>query len=96
MVQVSNTNKNTHPYKPYSCLIPADIYRKVTILWYKYLTLKRTRILSNPRKWSQEAHFEHFGALGTEVARSGLRKPILSILGPWPQKSPEVVSGSSF
>ena len=32
-----------------SCSIPADIYRKVSILWYKYLrTLIRTRILTNP------------------------------------------------
>ena len=37
----------------------------------------------------QKIHFEHFGGLGPDMARMGLRRLILSILAAWAQIWPK-------
>ena len=44
----------------------------------------------------QEAHFEHFGGMGPDMARMGLRRLILSTLAAWAQIWPEWASEGSF
>ncbi len=41
----------------------------------------------------REGHFEHFGGMGPDMARMGLKRVILSTLAAWAQKWPEWASG---